>query len=422
MDTNEVVKLIVMREQARFSKDWATADSIRDRLTAAGVSIFDKTHSWTMEDGRSGRIPTFAEIDAGQPSGGAAAAAASPPEQTSVVTEYNGGSTGGGGEGETPESEAHIKQLVRSREQARAQKDFETSDRIREELKAVGVEVFDKDKMWRSKSGACGVILGFGEGTGGGGGATDVEISTLVVQRERARQNGDFATSDMIRDELREIGVEIWDKEKIWKAADGRCGPVPTWDTVQVMGPGTPAAAQPMMRPGQAPPGGFNMQGSAGDLRSQVVQAALLCAQTPLGAARTLQLLQQANQAFAGPAQFPVRPVLALPAAPAQRSPPPRAYPQPPAVAPPPAALSGEHKEGVEFCRQSESAGHQLAEGEILWLVEVREKLRRARAFEQADSLRDAMKSIGLDLDEKEKRWTMSDGRAGAIPLWDSLA
>jgi len=129
------------------------------------------------------------------------------------------------------DAESQIKALVQQREQARANKDFTRSDEIREELKTMGVEVFDKEKMWRSTSGASGVILGYHAR----GGPTDLEITTLVVQREKVRQSGDFGTSDMIRNELRAVGVEIYDKEKIWKASDGRQGPVPTWQQVQAV-------------------------------------------------------------------------------------------------------------------------------------------------------------------------------------------
>jgi cysteinyl-tRNA synthetase len=46
VDTAEILRLIFEREQARLAKDWGSADSLRERLSAIGVSIFDKTNSW----------------------------------------------------------------------------------------------------------------------------------------------------------------------------------------------------------------------------------------------------------------------------------------------------------------------------------------------------------------------------------------
>jgi hypothetical protein len=140
--------------------------------------------------------------------------------------------------------------LVQQREQARAQKDFARSDEVRDELKALGVEVFDKEKMWRAKNGLAGCIIGFSaEGV-----ATDLEITTLVVQREKARQSSDFGTADMVRMELRAAGVEIYDKEKVWKVADGRQGPVPSWTQIQAGGDNVLVQMQAQQQQGMLSP------------------------------------------------------------------------------------------------------------------------------------------------------------------------
>jgi len=62
---DEVFGLIVQREQARQAKDFGTADHLRERLTQLGVTLFDKTNQWRTADGRSGRIPSFNEIEGG---------------------------------------------------------------------------------------------------------------------------------------------------------------------------------------------------------------------------------------------------------------------------------------------------------------------------------------------------------------------
>merc|ERR1719219_3261338 len=45
-----------------------------------------------------------------------------------------------------------------------------------------------------------------------------------VQQREAARSAKDFATADAVRDELRQYGVELKDKERQWMTAGGRAG------------------------------------------------------------------------------------------------------------------------------------------------------------------------------------------------------
>merc|ERR1711862_41820 len=113
-------------------------------------------------------------------------------------------------------------------ERARVKKDWATSDKIRDQLRERGVELWDKNKIWRRKSGHAGIIVGYlSEGP------SDNEIATLVVQREKARQASDYRTSDIIREELKKYGVEIYDKDKVWKSRNGKHGKVPTFDEVQ---------------------------------------------------------------------------------------------------------------------------------------------------------------------------------------------
>ena len=54
-------------------------------------------------------------------------------------------------------------------------------------------------------------------------------IFNKLVEREKARVKRDFGTADSIRDELSNLGVEIWESkgERTWRAKDGRVGPRP---------------------------------------------------------------------------------------------------------------------------------------------------------------------------------------------------
>eukprot|EP00413_Alexandrium_margalefii_P042407 CAMPEP_0204598336 /NCGR_PEP_ID=MMETSP0661-20131031/54259_1 /ASSEMBLY_ACC=CAM_ASM_000606 /TAXON_ID=109239 /ORGANISM="Alexandrium margalefi, Strain AMGDE01CS-322" /LENGTH=380 /DNA_ID=CAMNT_0051609039 /DNA_START=66 /DNA_END=1208 /DNA_ORIENTATION=- len=364
----EVVRLVMMREQARSQKDWSLADTIRDRLVASGVTLSDKTNSWKSSDGKTGRIPTFSEIEAGHT-----------PESFMAHQEVRANKAPAG-----DGSEAHIKQLIRMREQARAQKDWAQSDSFRDELKAIGVDIFDKEKIWRSRTGASGVIIGYRtDGT-----PSDLEISRLVVQRERARQSSDFATSDMIRDELMAMGVQIQDREKIWRSSNGRQGTVPSWAEIIAGGGAPPSGVRGGAAPGMA-------QVNAGGLQDQIVQAALAAAQNPNSAMHTLQMLQQAA---GGRAAAPA-------AAPATGG-----------------SVNAECQGALEFVSQCQAAGRAVLDAEIEWLVSLREKFRQLKDFPSSDALRNAMRnSLGIQFEEKEKMWKCNDGRAGNIPMWSMI-
>jgi len=371
----EIVQLVVMREQARQGKDWALADTYRTQLQQMGVTLFDKTNSWRSTDGLAGRIPSWADLEAGD----------SPESISAHLVEMMPSSS----EGTSSIDEARVKELILERERARSNKDFSRSDEIREELKALGVEVYDKEKMWRAKCGASGCILGFR----GSHGPTDLEITTLVVQREKARQSGDWASSDMVRDELRAVGVEIYDKEKMWKANDGRQAAIPSWSQIQsgcaVIGPVSKLGA-----------GGLNQQqlqallmplassGEGGGVQSQVLAAAIMAAQNPATAAKTLQML---NGRSMEPAENEEQ--------------------------------SQKVREALRFIEDCQDTGRAATDAEINWLVGIREKCRQAKDFKAADEMRTALSNVlGVQLQEKEKRWETEDGRHGSIPMWTNMS
>eukprot|EP00747_Dinoflagellata_sp_TGD_P182521 gnl/TRDRNA2_/TRDRNA2_36801_c0_seq1.p1 gnl/TRDRNA2_/TRDRNA2_36801_c0~~gnl/TRDRNA2_/TRDRNA2_36801_c0_seq1.p1 ORF type:complete len:433 (+),score=91.92 gnl/TRDRNA2_/TRDRNA2_36801_c0_seq1:86-1300(+) len=391
--SGEIVRLVVGREQARMNKDWELADSYREQLTALGVTLFDKTNQWKCADGRMGQIPTFKELENG------------------VDVEEKAMQTPGNYNGPADGSEDYIKHVVFLREQARAAKDFEAADRHREELKEMGVEVFDKEKIWKASNGACGIVVGY-RGTGE---LTDLEINTLIIEREKARQGNDYNKSDMIRDELKLHGVTILDKEKIWRTNSGRSGGVPTWNGLTGPNPvhgGMSAAPQysAPQQPQRHPP-----PRREEDPQSAAIWDAMYQAGVPIDAAeRTMSILQQRK--VLPPAYGP--PKAALPPHGGYN------HRQPP---PPPANVRGlppqprELVDALKFCTQLASS-RRVAVEDIQWLVDTRERMRHSKDFHSADELRDAMKrQLSVDLFEKEKRWQASDGRQGAIPAWEHL-
>eukprot|EP01051_Picozoa_sp_SAG22_P000760 SAG22_NODE_23_length_31399_cov_35.631313_29_plen_58_part_00 len=55
--------------------------------------------------------------------------------------------------------------MLAERLQAKMGRDYDTADRIRNELRQMGIEVYDKDKTWKAGGGGR-----YGGGYGGGGG------------------------------------------------------------------------------------------------------------------------------------------------------------------------------------------------------------------------------------------------------------
>lgn len=247
----EINSAIADRERARAAQDFATADEIRRRLSSLGVEIYDNQRLWKANDGRQGTIIT----------GGV---------DNPVACTL---------------SETEIALHIHSREEARAQKDWTRGDAIRDELRTLGVELIDSEQKWRTTDGRTGSYSGsvssiglspshavvtassasnsLIEGmaaqnaailqaavraqalaaqqgaavtpttvvAGGGGALSQHSIDALVHGREVVRQGHDFTAADQIREDLRAHGVEVWDKQRIWKAADGRQGAIPAVTT-----------------------------------------------------------------------------------------------------------------------------------------------------------------------------------------------
>eukprot|EP00933_Yihiella_yeosuensis_P063285 TRINITY_DN6639_c0_g3_i1.p1 TRINITY_DN6639_c0_g3~~TRINITY_DN6639_c0_g3_i1.p1 ORF type:complete len:181 (-),score=16.75 TRINITY_DN6639_c0_g3_i1:168-710(-) len=57
----EIWNLLIDREKARVDRDFSKADSIRDRLRAGGVEIYDIERKWEAKDGRVGARPSHEE-------------------------------------------------------------------------------------------------------------------------------------------------------------------------------------------------------------------------------------------------------------------------------------------------------------------------------------------------------------------------
>eukprot|EP00933_Yihiella_yeosuensis_P067642 TRINITY_DN72602_c0_g1_i1.p1 TRINITY_DN72602_c0_g1~~TRINITY_DN72602_c0_g1_i1.p1 ORF type:complete len:431 (-),score=84.20 TRINITY_DN72602_c0_g1_i1:112-1404(-) len=219
LSEQEIRQMIAERERLRSAHDYQAADDVRSRLAGMGVEIFDNQRIWRASDGRQGTIVT----------GGIEIV------QCSL-------------------SDVQIRMRVQMREDARAQKDWGRADQVRDELRRCGVECVDQEQLWRTTDGKHGrypeaMRSGYGMGSGldhtisqvasqalagiAGNQAfgqsasaplSNASIEALCYGREETRNSRDFRGADLIREDLRNHGVEVFDQQKQWKARDGRQG------------------------------------------------------------------------------------------------------------------------------------------------------------------------------------------------------
>ena len=131
-------------------------------------------------------------------------------------------------------SEEGVRALVAKREAARCARDFESADRLREQLARLGVTLDDQNKTWRMNDGRSGAIIPVNvselnaqkAAKSGAAALTDEEIDRFVKEREQARFTSDYKTADRIRDMLEKHGVQLDTKEGKWQTADGRSGSI----------------------------------------------------------------------------------------------------------------------------------------------------------------------------------------------------
>merc|ERR1719345_673229 len=191
MSDEDIAREVAQREKFRSNKDFQNADAVRAHLKNLGIEIYDKERSWKCSDGRSGVVPTFQEVDvllangglaaaggygapqgyAAAPQGYAAAApqgygapqgyAAAPPQGYAAAAPQGYAQPTGGAPGAM--SDEDIAREVAQRERFRASKDFPSADAVRTYLKGAGIEIYDKERSWKSNDGRSGVVPTFQE-------------------------------------------------------------------------------------------------------------------------------------------------------------------------------------------------------------------------------------------------------------------
>jgi len=183
-------------------------------------------------------------------------------------------------------SNEEIADILDRREQARRAHDFMTADQLREELRGRGISIDDRTKMWNAEDGRKGMIGAAAPVTDG---IQDDELNRLLEEREAARRQKDYSEADrvrrssaprrsglpfpccplslrcvcvsaahlsrgvppfpmrrQIRDELKQKGVTLDDRTRVWQSIDGRRGMIGGGPMAGGMGGGTvPTAGTP---------------------------------------------------------------------------------------------------------------------------------------------------------------------------------
>merc|ERR1711862_1056190 len=208
----EINAVVIQREKARLRKDFATSDMIRDEMKARGVELYDKDLEWKSSDGRRGKIPTFDMIDKGLVQPGRNMMAGM-------------GAMGGMGGGASPELQAVLCQLAATNPAWAGQLAPMLAAAVPTSKPAKGMNMANAGGPMTPEAKKAVTICKQCVGRA----LSDEEIQFLIQTRENCRQAKDFAGSDTLRAEMKNIGLEVYDKEKTWKTNDGRQGAVPTW-------------------------------------------------------------------------------------------------------------------------------------------------------------------------------------------------
>ena len=223
-DKEEIEKLVAQRLEAKFDRDYATADQIREQLqNEYDVKVDDRKRKWMVGDA---------------PFRGA-------PDLNAPYTRRGGGEV---------EDVSKVEELVEERADAKARRDYAAADAIRDQLNAMGISVDDRSREWRVADAPYARARGDSA-------PVDVDtVEALVSERSSAKIAGEYDTADAIRDRLRnEFGVSVDDRVKEWVVDSPVAAPAPVVDDepfVVVDAPAEAPAAEAPAATEEAPAGG----------------------------------------------------------------------------------------------------------------------------------------------------------------------
>ena len=181
----QVNVLLARRLEAKLSKDYDAADGVLAELGRLGVTVNDGTYQWRAD---------------GQP----------------FIHRYKRIGGGGGGV-----DDGRVETLLADRADARRERNYRLADGIRDELFEMGVEMDDKQRTWWVVGGGNVRPHDYARADDDGGtfvdGAQLAEIDQLISERLAAKKERDFDTADRLQEQLRYLGVEMDDRERVWR-------------------------------------------------------------------------------------------------------------------------------------------------------------------------------------------------------------
>jgi cysteinyl-tRNA synthetase len=203
-DADEIQALVDERAEAKKTRSYDVADEIREELKRDfNVEIDDKSRQWSVGGGF------------GMPDRGMDRRDRFPPYEMSPSSEVS-------------EDAGTIQGLVEQREAARKDRDYDTADDIKDELRdSYNVVVDDKRRQW-SIGGEFrgGELRGsapatFADYVRRGGGVLTEEIEAVILslidERNDAKRDKNFGLADSIRDRLtEEFKVRVDDRSREW--------------------------------------------------------------------------------------------------------------------------------------------------------------------------------------------------------------
>lgn len=268
-------------------------------------------------------------------------------------------------------SEAEILALVAKREAARQVRNFAESDAVRDMLRSMGVELYDKEKVWRARDGRRGMLFTAGPNECN---LTNEEIQERIQQREDARSAKDWDRADVLRNDLRDLGVELDDKASMWRTSSGRSG---TYNGMPLYGSTSSGYASSTSIVGHS---GHGQRVDPAMVSRLVADRERCRSQHDYDSADEIrrQLVGLGVEIFDNERTW----------------------------------RSADGQSGLIV-----TGGHQgtvfLSNQEIYQRVCQREEARQRKDFVHADSIRDDLRQQGVELLDQHKVWSTSDGRQG---------
>ena len=194
-DLAKIDALILQRTLAKFSRDYVTADSIRDQLRENNVYVDDKKKEYYIRTPKQPpAVPTAHDYTRGD-------------DLKAVLA---------------PENQSKVDALLLQRMIAKMSRDYPTADSIRDQLRAISVYVDDKKKEYYvrgpkqlpSDHGYTRTPQDDGTALSSG---DQAKIDALLLQRVHAKIQRDYDAADSIRNQLREANVFIDEKKRTYR-------------------------------------------------------------------------------------------------------------------------------------------------------------------------------------------------------------